>query len=159
MSEVGDLDTLLEKIFVRAMQGIAPELQQNVFDRFHEKSSDQNNDFLKALSAFKDAPSIDGLLHLCDSDKRWQSFNRVKKHHNLLKDNGLTGDYQKDILSPRNFLAHGVAERKADGSFLFRHRGKEFTFDDNVSQILRTKILEYKSAFTEISEVLSSTPA
>jgi DNA-binding NarL/FixJ family response regulator len=154
MSEVGDLDALLEEIFKRAMQGIAPEQQRNIFDRFHEKTSEQNKEFMGALSAFKEAPSIDGLLHLSDSDKRWQSFNRVKKHHNLLKNNRLTGDYQKDILSPRNFLAHGVPERKTDGSFLFRHKGKEYTFDDGVSQTLRKKILEYKSAFTEIAEIL-----
>lgn len=157
MSEVGDLDALLEEIFKRAMQGIAPEQQRNIFDRFHEKTSEQNKEFLEALSVFKEAPSIDGLLHLSDSDKRWQSFNRVKKHHNLLKDNSLTGDYQKDILSPRNFLAHGVPERKIDGSFLFRHRGKVYTFDDGVSQTLRKKILEYKSAFTEIAGILEPT--
>ncbi len=154
MSEVGDLDVLLEEIFKRAMQGVTPEQQRNIFDRFHEKTTEQNKKFIDALSAFKAAPSIDVLLHLSDSDKRWQSFNRVKKHHNRLKDNSFTGDYQKDILSPRNFLAHGVAERKIDGSFLFRHRGKEYTFDDSVSQALRNKILEYKRDFTEIAGIL-----
>lgn len=152
MSEVGDLDALLENIFIRAMRDISPELQQQVFTRFHEKTSEQNKEYLDALSAFKDAPSIEGLLHLCDSDKRWQSFNRVKKHHHLIKDSGFTGDYQKDILSPRNFLAHGIPVRKADGSFLFRHRGKEYSFDEAVSQDLRKKILDYKMAFAEIAE-------
>jgi hypothetical protein len=155
MSEVGDLDASLEDIFVHAMQGISPEHQRTVFDRFHEKASDQNKEFLGALSVFKEAPSIDGLLQLCDSDKRWQNFNRVKKHHALLKNTSFTGDYQKDILSPRNFLAHGAPERKADGSFLFRHRGKEFSFDNAVSQDLRKKILGYKNAFAEIANALA----
>jgi hypothetical protein len=155
MSEVGDLDALLESIFKRAMQGITPEQQKIIFDRFHEKVSEQHNEFQDALSVFKDAPSIDGLIDLCDSDKRWQNLKRVKKHHGLLRDRNFVGDYQKEILWPRNCLAHGTPERKDDNSFLFRHRGKEYVFDDNVSHALRKRILEYKSTFAEIAEVLT----
>lgn len=155
MSEVGDLDALLGSIFERAMHGVTPEQRQIVFDRFHEKVSEQHKEFQVALSAFKEAPSIDSLIDLCDSDKRWQNLNRVKKHHALLKDRSFVGDYQKEILWPRNCLAHGVPQRKEDGSFLFRHRGKEYPFDDDASHALRKKILEYKSAFAEIDEALS----
>lgn len=155
MSEVGDLDALLETIFKRAMKGVAPEQQRIVFDRFHEKTSAQNEEFQGALLAFKEAPSIDGLLELCDSDKRWQNLNRVKKHHNLLKERDFVGDYQKEIIWPRNCLAHGVPERKVDKGFLFHHRGKEYVFDDEVSNALRKRILEYKSAFAEIAETLA----
>jgi hypothetical protein len=155
MSEVGDLDALLESIFKRAMQVVTPEQRQMIFDRFHEKVSEQHKDFQDALSAFKEAPSIDGLLELCDSDKRWQNLNRVKKHHALLKDSNFVGDYQKEILLPRNCLAHGVPEKKVDGSFVFRHKSKEYVFDDNVSHALRKRILEYKNAFSEIAGVLA----
>jgi len=155
MSEVGDLDALLGSIFERAMHGVTPEQRQMVFDRFHEKVSEQHKEFQDALSAFKETPSIDGLIGLCDSDKRWQNLNRVKKHHALLKDKNFVGDYQKEILWPRNCLAHGVPDRKDGKGFLFRHRDKEYVFDDNVSHALRRKILEYKSAFAEIAETLS----
>ena len=154
MSEVGDLDALLGDIFERAMQGITPEQQKSVFERFHEKISEQNKRNLDGLTAFKNAPSIEGLLKLCDSDKRWQNFKRVKKHHNLLKANTFDGDYINDILWPRNCLAHGTPERKDDGTLLFQFSGKEYTFDDTVSQDLRKKILEYKSAFAEIADSL-----
>lgn len=154
MSEVGDLDALLEDIFGRAMQGITPEQQKSVFDRFHEKTSEQNKRNLDTLTAFKNAPSVEGLLKLCDSDKRWQNFNRVKKHHALLKTNTFDGDYINDILWPRNCLAHGTPERKDDGTLLFQFSGKKYTFDDTVSQDLRKKILEYKSAFAEIADSL-----
>jgi response regulator of citrate/malate metabolism len=155
MSEVGDLDALLENIFNRAMNGITSEQQQLVFERFHETASKQNGDFQNALSVFKENPSIDGLLGLCDSDKRWQNFKRVRKHHDLLKSHNLSGDYSQEILRPRNFLAHGVPERKGDGSLIFHFRGKDYPFDDTASQGLRTKILEYKGAFTEISKMLN----
>jgi hypothetical protein len=34
------------------------------------------------------------------------------------------------------------------------YRCKEYTFDDGISQTLRRNTLEYKSAFTEIAEIL-----
>lgn len=154
MSEVGDLDALLGDIFDRAMLGLTPEQQNSIFNRFHDKTSEQNKKLQDGLTAFKNAPSIEGLLKLCDSDKRWQNFNRVKKHHNLLKTNSFDGDYINDILWPRNCLAHGTPERKEDGTLVFQFRGNEYTFDDTVSQNLRKKILEYKSAFSEIADSL-----
>ncbi len=155
MSEVGDLDALLGTIFERAMHGVTQEQRQTVFDRFHEKVSEQQKELQDALKTFKEEPSIDGLISLCDSDKRWQNLNRVKKHHALLKEKDFVGDYQKEILWPRNCLAHGVPERKGDGSFLFRHGRKEYLFNDDVSHGLRRRILEYKSAFAEIAEAIS----
>lgn len=154
MSEVGDLDALLEVIFERAMNGIAVEKQQEVFERFHEKASAQQKKFVASLAAFKNNPSIHGLLALCDSDKRWQNFNRVKKHHGVLNGKDLSGDYSKEILWPRNCLAHGIPERVVDGTMLFRFTGKEYAFNDQSSQDLRKRIIEYKTAFTEIVNLL-----
>lgn len=155
MSEVGDLDALLEDIFVHAMNGITQDQQENVFERFHKDTNKQVEQHQSALSAFKDSPSIEKLLELCDSNKRWKNFNRVKGHHALLKSRNFAGDYAQEILWPRNCLAHGIPERKDDGSLLFRFSGKDYPFDDNVSQDLRKKILEYKSTFTEIAEALA----
>jgi response regulator of citrate/malate metabolism len=154
MSEVGDLDALLEDIFVHAMNGITQEQQSNVFERFHKDTNKQVEQHQSALSVFKDSPSIEKLLELCDSNKRWKNFNRVKGHHALLKNRNFAGDYALEILWPRNCLAHGKPERKDDGSLLFHFSNKDYAFDDNVSQDLRKKILEYKSAFTEIADAL-----
>ena len=156
MSEVGDLDELLENIFTLAMQGITEEQRQLVYKAFVKKAKEPDKKFEEALLAFENEPSIESLLALCDgSEKRLQNFNRVKKHHALLKTNNFSDEYQAEILGPRNFLAHGVPERKEDGSLLFRHRGKEFLFDDEVGKTLRHKILEYKSAFKEIADALN----
>jgi hypothetical protein len=155
MSEVGDLDALLESIFIGAMKGIDPEHQQKVFDRFHEKADEQAQQQNAAIHAFKENPSIEGLLNLCDSDKRWQNFNRVKKLHTVLNAQKISTDYQAAILWPRNCLAHGMPERKDDGSLLFRHKDKEFIFNDAIGQAIRHKILEYKLAFSQIAEILN----
>ncbi len=153
MSEVGDLDALLEMIFIRAMDGIPQNKKDDVFKRFHENADKQAKDFQEALSEFQANPSIEALLKLCDSDKRWQNFMRVKSHHALLKEKNY-GDYSKEILWPRNCLAHGVPARQGDGTCVFRFRDKEFNFNDDIGRSLRQKILEYKAAFTEIAESL-----
>jgi hypothetical protein len=48
-----------------------------------------------------------------------------------------------------------MPERNEDGSLLFRHKGKEFTFNDEVGKSLRHKILEYNLAFTKIADALN----
>lgn len=155
MAEVGDLDGLLEKIFILAMAGITEEHRQKVFNGFIEKSKEPDKKLEAALLEFEKAPSIDSLLQLCDSsDKRLQNVNRVKRHHPLLSGKNFAEEYQYEILRPRNFLAHGIPNQNNGTGFLFRHRGKEYTFDDDVSRTLREKILGYKKAFAEIVEAL-----
>ena len=155
MAEVGDLDEKLEKIFTLAMNGITEEQRQQVYNAFVKKAREPDKKFEESLSAFEDEPSIERLLILSDgSEKRVQNFNRVRQHHPLLKSHNFSDEYRDTILSPRNFLAHGEPERKEGRGLLFRHRGKEFLFDDEVGKTLRHKILEYKAAFAEIAEAL-----
>ena len=156
MSEVGDLDALLGDIFEKAMNGISEEQKLVVFNKFHKDSSRQVEQQQLALATFKEAPSIEGLLALCDSNKRWSNYMRVKKQHDVLKFHGFKEDYMNEILRPRNFLAHGVPDRVTEDTMQFSFSGATYTFNDQVSQELRKKIIEYKQAFTEISSLLSS---
>lgn len=156
MSEVGDLDLLLEAIFSHAMSGIDEVKQGEVFKGFVEKSREPDVKLAEAITAFEKDPSIEKLLHLCDtSDKRLQNYNRVRRHHPVLKGKNFSTDYQREILGPRNFLAHGVPKKMEDDSFLFQHRDKEYVFNDVVSRELRKKILAYKRAFEEILDALA----
>ncbi len=154
MSEVGDLDALLESIFTKAMDGLSHENKNYIFNSFHERSDKQIRKRLEALSDFKSAPSISTLIELCDSGKRWHSFNSVKKRHPALKNANVPEDYPETILWPRNCLAHGTPCEKENGVFEFLHQGKQYVFDENSSRELRLKILEFKAAFTEVDDLL-----
>jgi hypothetical protein len=153
MAEVGDLDLLLDGIVANALAGLPSDVQQRIFKRFHEASTEHHASHKASLDKFEESPSIELLLSLCDSDKRWQNYSRVKKHHQVLKAKEL-GNYVDDILRPRNFLAHGVPTRAADGSSVFKYQGKDYVFSDVVSTALRTKIIGYKTMFSEISAAL-----
>lgn len=154
MAEVGDLDALLEDIFIHAMEDITPQQQQDVFSRFHKKTDKQIQGQSEALNSFKESPSIDGLLKLCDSNKRWENYNRVKNHHDLLKKGTISSSYATEILQPRNFLAHGVSRQQDDGTFVFQYQGKEYQFNNDVGKALRLKILAYKTAFAAVIKTL-----
>lgn len=153
MAEVGDLDLLLNTILTSAISGLSEEKKNEIFERFYAASHEHNADHKKSLDRFKEAPTIELLLSLCDSDKRWQNYSRAKKHHDILK-SATIGDYVTDILRPRNFLAHGVPTPSDDGSAVFRYQGKEFIFNDQISTELRTKIIGYKKTFIAINEKL-----
>lgn len=157
MAEVGELDGLLESIFHSAIHGVDAEHMQSIFDKFHIDINGPATLLMESLKNFKDNPSIESLLVLTDSsEKKWQTFNRIRKHHAVLKSHDLPNQYTQEILFPRNCLAHGTPTRQQDGTFIFKHRGKEFHFNDEVSKSLRHKILEYKRAFEGVAYILHS---
>ncbi|MFC4762961.1 response regulator [Dyella koreensis] len=155
MAEVGDLDHSLDVIVRTAIDSLNPEQRRDVFDRFHQASEALHGKHKEKLDSFKEAPSVDVLLMLCDSNKRWANYNRAKDHHETLKSVQL-GDYVKEILVPRNFLAHGVPEPGDNGTEIFKYQGKSYIFSDEVGIALRKKIIEYKLAFNDISRELAS---
>jgi hypothetical protein len=123
---------------------------------FHEDATRGVSKLHQGLEDFKSAPSIERLLQLCDSDKRWSNFNRVKKRHDYLKSQTF-GNYQVDILAPRNFLAHGIPERQDSGALRFNYRGKVYDFDESVSEQLRKSIISYRHLFSEMRDNLRTT--
>lgn len=155
MAEVGDLDRLLEEIFVTAMKDVPVDKQTEIFSRFHAAANKQVTALQAALASFIQAPSVEELFRLCDSDKRWSNYNRVKKHHQLLKEHEI-GDYAAEVLQPRNFLAHGVPQMQADGSLKFIHNNRSYNFDRAEGGVLRMKIIGYKQSFKTILKALSS---
>lgn len=155
MAEVGDLDLLLNSILTTVIGGLGPDVQNDIFKRFHEASSEHHENHKTSLDKFNETPTVELLLSLCDSDKRWQNYCRAKKHHASLKGKVL-GDYVTDILRPRNFLAHGVPSRATDGSCVFQYQGKEYAFNEAESTALRMKIISYKTVLMEISEELAA---
>jgi CheY-like chemotaxis protein len=157
MAEVGELDLLLEEIIAIGIESLQAEQQSSIFTKFYKNAAKQNQDHAKSLAAFIERPEITNMLALCDSDKRWQNFNRLWKSHEKLKEREKTGDYIVEVLRPRNFLAHGKSESHKDGGYIFHFHEKEYLFDNNISLELRQTILRYKNAFTEIIKLISDT--
>ena len=119
-----------------------------------EKKRKEKESAEKKLEEFNQSPKVESMLSLCDSSKQWQNFNRLKKQHVGLKKDNPVGNYEQEILWPRNFLAHGRSTKEADGSFTFSFQGKDFAFNDDVSRDLRHTIVRYKEGFAKIFDLL-----
>jgi hypothetical protein len=153
MAEVGELDHLLGEILTVGIGSLPDELRDTVFKKFHKEADKQNREFGDRLAAFIKTPELSEMIDMCDSNKRWENFNRLWKHHDKLKDKGKFGDYKVEVLDLRNILAHGKPEIR-NGGFLFRHRGKEYFYNDEASNELRKTILKYKHEFYNVLVVL-----
>ena len=154
MAEVGDLDRLLENIFTLAMQGLPQEKQDVVYKKFHTDVHGGMTKQQQALADFLESPSIDGLLRLCDSGKRWTNYKRVMKHHEAMREY-VVGDYLEEVIKPRNALAHGIPIQIGDGSLRFDHHGALFDFNEQSSRELRHKIIKYRNVFTRVRDALA----
>jgi hypothetical protein len=154
MAEVGELDLLLDQILVSGIESLQEEHKNSIFTKFYEGAIEQSNQRNLKLEEFMKNPEPNGMLIFCDSDKRWANFNRLGKHHSKLRGRPKIDDYAREVLQPRNFLAHGRPELHQERGYVFRYQGKEFIFDETVSLELRKKILKYKEIFSSIIELI-----
>ncbi|HEY2169397.1 MAG TPA: hypothetical protein VGJ30_07205, partial [Candidatus Angelobacter sp.] len=158
MAEVGELDLTLEAILREGLSGLEESAQGKIFKGFHERASQQADENVEKLKRFEAAPSVDALISLAaiDSAKRWMCFVSVlKRHADLMDEREKIGDYLKEVLWPRNCLAHGIPEQSETG-FLFMFQGKQYKFDDTVASELRQIIMGYRERFDAIKIKLSA---
>lgn len=148
MAEVGELDHALDAVIRKGFAIISAEQGQEILDAFLAKANKNATEHKEKLDAFKDKPDVDAMLALCDSNKRWECFGRLRKKLVQLRAQTI-GDFVGEILSPRNFLAHGTPEI-IDRGFRFNFNGKSYDFNEDVALALRQTILKYKKQFGEI---------
>lgn len=153
MAEVGDIDFTLEEIIRARLAVMEESVQADVFNSFHMDISKTARARVESIDAFQSAPTIDELLKLSDSSKRWENFKRLTKVDGELKDPEL-GDYLTEILRPRNFLAHGKPSVVGGGGLKFAYNGKEYEFNDEVGAALRVRIGHYRDKFLKLKKKL-----
>jgi hypothetical protein len=152
MAEVGDIDLLLDSILEKGVQELGDDEKQTIFKKFYEQVHEQHKKQGSKLDDFKKEPTPSGMLEMCDTYKRWLSLKRLLKAHPALTEEGI-GDYNEDIIKPRNHLAHGKPSKTEDG-YQFEYGGKNYLFSDEAGQNLRINIRRYKSKFVGISQLL-----
>jgi hypothetical protein len=157
MAEVGDIDLILDQVFAKGWPNLNAAHQEEIIGKFREKALEQVGQSRTFLESLTVGSQVSEILEACDSNKRWQNFNRLKRHIPELK-NCNPGDYPAEILSPRNFLAHGQA-REEDGVHIFSYRGREYRFDEAEGVRLRGRIGEYKVQLQTALQGIAQTPS
>lgn len=157
MAEVGDFDHLLGEIVSTGFSHLNDTDKQKILQRFHETAKQHADQGHEKLNKFIESPTIEAMLDLCDSNKRWESLQRLFKCHEKLKaTKDRFGNYRDEILWPRNCLAHGTPSKQADGSAIFRFSNKEYHFNEEEGLLLRQRIVEYKKLFEDALKELST---
>jgi CheY-like chemotaxis protein len=149
MAEVGNIDEQLELIALKLHSPLSEKKQLKVMNKYIDKIATQNYEVLEAVEKLRDTVDISLLIRFLDSSKKWnicQSLSKETPEFNI----NLIGDYKKDILDPRNFLAHGIPDKQSDASLVFNHNGNEYIFNESKSAELRFKLQYYFKQFGEL---------
>ncbi len=154
MAEVGNIDAQLDEIINAAFMSLAPEAQRKLTDKYVKRVKKQCGDKEKRVSKLELNGTVAPLLPFCDSNKKWNIFQSIGKVHSYI-DTSPLGDYTDEILTPRNFLAHGTPTKQSDGRLLFKYHNKKFIFDDDVSAKLRQSLQAYAEKFESILELVN----
>ena len=152
MAEVGDIDVILDSVVELGIETLDDDKKKQVYDSFYSRAKSQFEGNCTALTEFNSNREVESMLYLCDSYKRWNLLQSIVKRSPKLSNNGF-GNYNVDVLKPRNFLAHGKPEFK-DGVYSFSHNGETYIYDEEASTSLRKQITDYKSKFLELKELL-----
>lgn len=154
MAEVGLLDQIMDSILLHGIDGLVQEKREIIFTSFHKQAAKQSEKNCVALSEFISSPTVQKMIDCCDSNKRWENINRLRKQNQNLSVVTL-GRYNEDILQPRNYLAHGKPVKNGENGYIFKYGEKEYEFTEEVGRELRSKIMGYKEAFQRMLEIVS----
>jgi CheY-like chemotaxis protein len=149
MAEVGSIDEQLDLIAQTFFNDLTNEGKVSLINDYVEKIHSQNNERSEVVSLLKDTDNIVSLLENLESAKKWNICQSLSKRLQELNVNAI-GDYQADILKPRNFMAHGIPETQEDGSLVFNHFNNQYIFSDVESIKLRQKLQYYSAQFDEV---------
>jgi len=151
MAEVGNIDDQLDMIARKSFNTLNNEEQIELINRYVLRITEQNDKSSERIALLQGTTKIDNLLESLDSTKKWNICKSLSNQIEGLNIQAI-GDYQAEVLKPRNFMAHGIPEPQEDGSLLFTHFGKKYIFSDEESIQLRQKLQHYSDQFDEILE-------
>lgn len=142
MAEVGNIDGLLEGVAKIFFNKLSEKDKNLLLEKYVNKIVEHNSKVCAKVTQYSQLLDFDSLLQCLDSNKKWnicQSISKLDKTFNVTA----IGDYVSEILSPRNYMAHGIPEMRPDGSLLFNHGGHEYIFCDEESIRVRQRLLHY----------------
>jgi hypothetical protein len=151
--DLNNLDHLLDEILRSGFIQLDAAEQKKIYEAFHKQAVIQAKDTLDRLENFLADPSVEAMIQLSDSTKRFANLNRLKRRHDKVKAAEF-GKYDDEVLKPRNHLAHGRPQH-IEGKHVFKFGEKEYVFDDAESVALRRKILAYRAIFAAIQASIS----
>lgn len=149
MAEVGSNDELLSSIAKKAYLDLSDEDKKALIKKYCGYIIDQCGRNIKKATGIEQEQDFEKLVCLLDSAKKWNICQSLSKKIDWLDIGGI-GDYQNDVLTKRNYLAHGIPKKLDGGALKFAFHGREFIFDTNESLALRKNLKAYGEYFENL---------
>lgn len=145
MAEVGKIDGVMREFNAMLFEKLVDDSKGKMIDKWIGNMKDQKTKDLERIERVESEVTIDdvgSLLSEMDSMKLWEFLRSINKVIKDKVDLDQICDYGKDVLAPRNFLAHGEYEKQSDGTLIFSFRGNDFHFTKEVSAELRGRLIQ-----------------
>ena len=159
MAQVGDMDNIMKEILKIGLTQIEAEQLKAIYESFIKREKDFIKKKCGEIQQFSENLSIEKMLDLCDSSYPILSLAKelVKRHPDLQDFN--ISKYDKEIIQPRNVLAHGVPESQEGGIQCFMHKGRKFKYSEQSAKRIRKNLKKYRNIYEEMLNQISSEPS
>lgn len=158
MAQVGDMDNIMKEILQAGLTQIEDEQLEAIYESFIKRQKKFIKKKCGEIQQFSKNASIKKMLDLCDSSYPiWSLVKELIKRHPDLQNSGIS-KYDKEIIQPRNTLAHGVPKSQEGGIQCFVHRRRKFKYSKQSAKKIRGDLKKYKDIYEEILSQISPEP-
>ena len=147
MAQVGDMDNIMKDILKAGLAQIKEEELAVIYRRFIKRERKSIEKACVEVKKFSECPPIEKMLNICDSSHSlWLLAKELIRRHPDLRSSNIS-KYKKEILQPRNMLAHGVPQNQEEGVQFFVHKGEEFKYSEQSAKTIRKNLRKYRDIY------------
>jgi CheY-like chemotaxis protein len=155
MAELGELDLVMNEIII-TVHGSSEEGQAFIRGKMRERLQGQVESLSKGLEKIDTLP-IEELVEHLDSYKRLNTMVSICKELKLTSHQEKLNGFDKNVIFPRDCLGHGIPEETETGC-IFRHRGKEYVYDEESSATLRNDFRNFRRCLEDLLKEILGQP-
>lgn len=156
MAQVGDMDNIMKELLKVGLTQIKTSQRKAIYQSFIDQEKDFSKEKCREIQEFSKDRSTKRMLDLCDSSYRiWSLVEELIKRHPDLQSFDIS-KYNKEILWPRNVLAHGVPENQKGGGQYFMHKGRKLKYSEQSAKKIRENLKKYRNIYEEMLNQISS---
>lgn len=159
LSTLADFDCIIDELIEVGYSKLSKETSQqaviaaicNTAGNYHRKSFEK-------IEAIDKQMSIADYLSLLSSQPKFEVLSQIIEQLNAIDlDTCLdrTKDYSRDIIQPRNQLAHSMLKEFSNGEYVLTNKKRDLSFSQNDFNQLRIKLIEYRELFEQMKRIVS----
>ncbi len=157
IAKVSDLDLIMSEIIVEKVKTSEKEEADKIKNSAKDKFVKSLQDKLRKVENIDVNQDFEKLVNKLESFNKWRVVSGICKHNDGLNEfKEIINNYNEEIISIRNKMAHLKEDISEDGSKILKstNDSEDFIFNDAQSIEIRTNIKKYDETFKLILERL-----